>query len=50
MRAGLGQLEGLVPASLELAQFAARPLMFAVLAALIIALLMRETHAGPERA
>jgi sugar phosphate permease len=49
MRAGLGESEGLMPASLELAQFAARPLMFAVLAALIIALFMRETHAGLER-
>ena len=44
LRVGLGQAEGLAPASLDLAQFAARPLMLAVLIALVIAVFMRETH------
>ena len=44
LRIGLGQAEGLVPASLELAQFAARPLIISISLALIIALFMRETH------
>jgi MFS family permease len=44
LRAGMGLEEGLIPASLELAQFAARPLVIAISAAFIIALFMRETH------
>ena len=44
LRIGLGQAEGLLPASLELAQFAARPLIISISLALIIALFMRETH------
>ncbi len=44
MRIGLGHTEGLIPASLELAQFAARPLIISVSIALIVSLFMRETH------
>jgi sulfite exporter TauE/SafE len=44
LRVGLGLDEGLAPASLDLAQFAARPLLLAVCLALAIALLMRDTH------
>lgn len=49
MRIGLGQEQGLVAASLELAQFAARPLMVCIVLALIITLLMRETHPSSSR-
>ena len=50
MRVGLGQAEGLAPATMELAQFAVRPLMLAVSIALVISLFMRETHpASPAR-
>lgn len=44
VRVGLGIDEGVAPASLELAQFASRPLVFGLVAALIIATLMRETY------
>ena len=44
MRAGLGLSEGLAPATMELAQYAVRPLMLAVSIALVIAIFMRETH------
>jgi MFS family permease len=44
LRVGLGLEEGLEPASIELAQFASRPLILAVSIALVIALFMRETH------
>ena len=46
LRAGLGLEEGLSPASLELAQFASRPLVIAIILSLVIALFMRETHPG----
>lgn len=46
LRAGLGLEEGLTPASLELAQFASRPLVIAIILSLLIALFMRETHPG----
>jgi cyanate permease len=48
LRAGMGLEEGLAPASLELAQFASRPLMIAIIAAFVIALFIRETY--PNRA
>lgn len=48
-RAGLGLAEGIAPASLELVQFAARPLMLALLAAFLLALFMRETHPAVAR-
>jgi MFS family permease len=44
LRVGMGQAEGLEAASIELARFAARPLMLAISLALVIALFMRETH------
>jgi MFS family permease len=44
MRIGLGIEAGIEPKSLELAQYAARPLMLAILVALAIAFLMRETY------
>ena len=44
MRIGLGLEQGLEAKSLELAQYAARPLMLAIVLALPIALLMRETY------
>jgi hypothetical protein len=44
MRIGLGIEAGIEPKSLELAQYAARPLMLALLVALAIAFLMRETY------
>ena len=46
LRIGLGQAEGLEAATIELAQFAARPLVLSVIAALILAILMRETYPG----
>lgn len=48
-RAGLGLDEGIEPASLELVQFAARPLMLALLAAFLLAMFMRETHPSNSR-
>ncbi|MCC8361681.1 MFS transporter [Lysobacter sp. A6] len=47
LRIGLGIEEGLAPASLEIAQYAARPLMISVIVALIVAASMRETY--PQR-
>jgi fucose permease len=44
VRIGLGVEEGVAPASLELAQFAARPLLLGLCIAFMIALLMRETY------
>jgi hypothetical protein len=47
VRIGLGIEAGIEPKSLELAQYAARPLMVAIVGALAIALVMRETF--PKR-
>jgi MFS family permease len=44
VRIGIGLEADLVPRSLELAQFAARPLLLAIILALAIALFMRETY------
>jgi predicted MFS family arabinose efflux permease len=44
VRIGLGIEEGAAPGSLEMAQFAARPLLIGVCVAFVIALLMRETY------
>ena len=44
MRIVLGLEAGLTPASLELAQFAARPLLIGLCIAFVIAMLMRETY------
>lgn len=44
LRLGLGIEAGVTPGSLEMAQFAARPLLLGVCLALVIALLMRETY------
>ncbi len=44
VRIGLGLEVGVVPGSLEMAQFAARPLLIGVSVAFVIALLMRETY------
>lgn len=44
MRIGLGLEQGVTPASLELAQFAGRPLLIGVCLAFVIALIMRETY------
>jgi predicted MFS family arabinose efflux permease len=44
VRIGLGLESGVTPGSLELAQFAARPLLIGVCVAFVIALLMRETY------
>ena len=44
VRIGLGLEVGVVPGSLEIAQFAARPLLIGVSVAFVIALLMRETY------
>ncbi|TLM77348.1 MFS transporter [Microbulbifer harenosus] len=49
MRIGLGQGEGLEPASAELAQFASRPLLLAILIAFLIAIFMRETYPGSRK-
>jgi hypothetical protein len=47
MRIGLGIEAGIEPKSLELAQYASLPLMVAIIAALVVALMMRETY--PKR-
>jgi sulfite exporter TauE/SafE len=47
VRVGLGIDEGVAPASLELVQFAGRPLLLGIIAALCIASFMRETY--PKR-
>ena len=44
VRIGLGIDAGIEPKSLELAQYAARPLMLAIVVALAIAFAMRETY------
>lgn len=44
VRIGLGLEAGIAPASSELAQFASRPLLAAILVALIVAMAMRETY------
>jgi MFS family permease len=44
VRIGLGLEGGVAPRSLELAQFASRPLLIGIVVAFIIALLMRETY------
>ncbi|HZP68537.1 MAG TPA: MFS transporter [Pseudolabrys sp.] len=44
VRIGLGIEEGIAPSSLEMAQFAARPLQIGVCVAFVIALIMRETY------
>jgi MFS family permease len=46
LRIGMGLDEGIVPKSLELAQYAARPLMLGLVIALAIAFSMRETYPG----
>ena len=46
-RIGLGLHEGVPPGSLEMAQFAGRPLLVAICTAFVIALVMQETH--PKR-
>ncbi len=50
VRIGLGLETGVTPDSMEMAQFAARPLIIGVCAAWVIAFLMRETHpAAPNQ-
>ena len=51
VRIGIGLEADLTPRSIELAQFASRPLLLGVIAALVIALFMRETYpsAGEAR-
>ena len=44
MRIGLGIDAGIEPKSVEIAQYAARPLMVAIVLALAIAFAMRETY------
>jgi MFS family permease len=44
VRIGLGIEAGIEPKSLELAQYAAWPLMLAIVVALVIALVLRETY------
>ena len=44
MRIGLGIDAGIEPKSLELAQYASRPLMLAIVVSLAIAFAMRETY------
>ena len=43
-RVGLGLDEGALPGSMELAQFAGRPLLLGLILALLVAALMRETY------
>ncbi len=47
MRVGLGIEAGLAPGSLDIAQFASRPLLISATAALVVAALMRETYRMP---
>jgi hypothetical protein len=44
VRIGLGLDADLTPRSIELAQFAGRPLLLGIIVALLIALFMRETY------
>jgi MFS family permease len=46
VRIGLGLDADLTPRSMELAQFASRPLLLGVIVALVIAIFMRETYPG----
>jgi hypothetical protein len=50
VRIGLGVEEGIELKSLALAQYAAWPLMVAIVVALAIAFLMRERYLGERRA
>lgn len=51
MRVGLGLESGVAPGTMDMAQFAARPLMLSIVVALVIAAFMRETYpAAPENA
>jgi MFS family permease len=47
MRAGLGIEAGLEQGTLQMAQFAGRPILLGICAALVIALVMRETYPHP---
>lgn len=47
VRIGLGIDEGVTPASLDIAQYASRPLLLGIAIALVVAILMRETY--PKR-
>lgn len=49
VRIGLGIEGGIAPRSLEMAQFAGRPLLIGVCVAFVIALLMRETYPRKQR-
>ena len=49
VRIGLGLESGVTPGSLDLAQFAGRPLLIGVSAAFVIALFMRETYPVSRR-
>jgi MFS family permease len=49
VRIGLAVDSGVTPGSLELAQFATRPLMIGVCVAFVIALLMRETYPADHK-
>jgi len=49
LRSALGIEAGLDPASLQMAQFAGRPLLLGVCIAFVIALFMRETHPSCSR-
>lgn len=48
LRAGIGLDTGIASGSLEMAQFAARPMLLGLCIALVIALLMRETYPAPK--
>ena len=44
MRVGLGLEQGIEPRSMDLVQFAARPLFVALILAVILAVIMKETY------
>lgn len=50
VRIGVGVEQGVTPASLELAQFASRPLLLGIIMALVISMLMRETYPPSRQA
>jgi hypothetical protein len=50
VRIGLGMGAGIEPRSLDLAQYAGRPLVVALVIALVVALFMKETFPSPARA
>ena len=50
VRIGLGLEAGIEPGSLDLAQYAGRPLVIALVVALLVALFMRETYPSANRA